>query len=82
MVNSRFLFWNEEKFRFRLRILLLFTLGIYIANFRTGVGGGEVTCDKFADIFGIPVSLTKTPWHRDFVEALKCNFCQNHGATS
>jgi hypothetical protein len=36
----------------------------------------------FAGIFGIPVSLTKSPWHRDFVEAPKFWFCQNHGGTS
>jgi len=29
-------------------------------------------------MFGIVVSLTKSWWHWDFVEAPNCSFCKNH----
>jgi hypothetical protein len=32
-------------------------------------------------MFGIIANLAKKLWHCDFVEALKCRFCQNHGGT-
>jgi len=29
-------------------------------------------------MFALTMRLTKSQWHRDFVEAPKCSFCQNH----